>query len=58
MPVLKLELRDDDGGLINARSREGRAESGACDECVHVCVLCCVFCRLCRYVTLECVYGY
>lgn len=36
MPVLKLELRNDDRGLINARSRKGRAESGACDKCVHV----------------------
>lgn len=39
VPVLKLELRDNDGGLVDARGREGRAESGACDKCVHV-----VFC--------------
>lgn len=42
VPVLKLELRNDDGGLVDARGRKGRAESGACDKCVHD-----VFCFVC-----------
>lgn len=57
VPVLKLELRDDDGGLVNARSRKGRAESGACDECVHV-VLFCFVCNTQKCIGVRWLVGW